>query len=405
MTNHSFSKASRSLFNVTTKKSNLPSSNFPITTPYDTALKLNRKIIYSREDPTADIYSIDAFAFLQLLTRDKFEELSRITLAVRPDWNNKSDIAVWDVWFNNIPTRPFNAVVMTASENYSPLTTSRVITASPFLDYTKKVSRVHLNRIENNEIIGIGIYDSTNEYTYVLIYQIDGKCEVDVTNEGKVTSVPCVNLNLLRAHRIDDQGSANTVDIGDDQYSDNESPFVEHIFNSVNEVTEAYPWKPHFLPFTPKSFNTQAIEDQLNSIYSEINNDENPFAIEGRYEDFEEFCRLAYKEAKVAYDNQKDVPTEQSKDKRKNYRKPRREAKLPIALVYKIDEYYVGSVAIGDIVRSVKFHENTLGNRKIVETYLTNSDVNMNTIMDNSQVLSLILSRTEAVFRYLTINF
>lgn len=422
MSLHSFSKAPSSIFKVG-KKTDEALPSIPTALPYDDSLNMNRKIIYNREDPTQDIYSIDAQQFLHKLKRDDFSGLEQITLVTGRDWRTKKDLALWDVWFNNIPKRPFNAVVMTASQSYGALEQDMIISSSPYLDYTKHTSRVHLNKISENDIVSIGIYDSGSYLTYVMIYQIVSMCNVINPKDNNNVSLPAVNLNLLRAHQIDSVGNAKTVELNDDKYSDNETGLVEWVFNSVNNITEAYPWKPHFLPFTPNSFVGGDIEDRFKRLSFVLDNQGLDARIldaerrsighmsiqDGTYDDFVDLCRAAYTEAKTHYDNEKQVklPRDRTKDRDKT-RKPKPVVNLPLAHIYKYGDTITGSIMVQGLYYAVRFPTESIGSRFGVETYLSNQDLVMSTIMDNNSVLLLspnLVENHDVVFRYLTVNF
>jgi hypothetical protein len=409
MTGLNFSNGRLSSFNVVSK--NITRAD----APFDASLSFNRLISNNPEDPTGNIYSIDAEKILRQVSREKFDALTKITLACRPDQRSSGSLAIWDVLFNTIQRKSFNAVIMAAKNDYSPLAMNRVVVSSSFLDYTRPVSRIHLNRIEVSDTLGIAIYDTVNNYTYVLMYSIAGTCSVQLNqnnaNEDRPLSIPSVNCILTRVHRIDDDGSAMTVEFSEDDYSDKEGPFVGWLFNSVNDIPEAYPWKPHFLPFTPNGYNREAIEKSLDDITLNLDNDEEPRIFNGRYEDFEEFCRLAYKEAKIKKDLTKGdtsppVVDNSKKDRRGQKRRGPRENKLPIASLFKLGEYYIGSVVVEDEFRAVRFHENTLGDRELVETYLTTKDIVGSNLIENGSVLLLSsVGSEDHIFRYLTVNF
>jgi hypothetical protein len=276
---------------------------------------------------------------------------------------------------------------------------------NPFLNYDKPTARIHLNRIKVGDVIGIGLYQMQTQKAYVLIYDITGQCIIntaDPKSQAEKIDLPGVNCQMKFAITIERDGSATVQARTTEDYYDQDKigPFVQRLVSSVHDITEGYPWKPHFLPMTPSSYDKDGLENFITEVHGSLEL--------GRYEDFEEACRQAYKHAKINFENEPPVVKPVEKVKGKNRTNPSREL-LPVATVYDLGDHYVGSIYIhGEESKTVAFRKTTIGSSEPVEYYLTGKDLEGKDILEIPSIMALspgIVDYDRAHVRFLTVNF
>ena len=369
--------------------------------PYDNTLALNRMI--SNKDPNNIIYSVDMVKVLKSLGDDDLTDLLHVSLAGRIHHQNPGNVTMWDVLFN---MQGLTGCVLLTDSEYKPIDPNRVLTATPYLDFGMKVSRIHLNKVKMGDNIIVGVYDREKNDAYILIYRTKDTCNVakyDTVIVDRVDIIPTVNCDLIHVVRMKNDCDVETATMTDDTF-DNEKivPVIESVFDTLLDIENGYPWKPHFQRYSPDRYNKTQIESDLNQILQNVDI--------GSYDDFEDYCRRAYNLAKVKYKNTPRVsspPITRSITGRTK-RAPKTPIVLPIVEVYSIGEYIIGCVDIEakGVFSTVKFHRDTIGNKGPSEPYLLGNDLIMRKIIDDTSVMLLDVSYGKySTFRYFTLNF
>ena len=362
--------------------------------PYDSTLRFN-KIVSSRDsDPSSFIYSIDPSAFLKVLESDQLKDIITITLAGCPVRNN--GVGLWDTLFDSSVKHSMSACVLTAQKDYTPIPQNRTVVASQFLNFSMPVSRVHLSEIVVGDKIGIAINDLTQQLTYILLYTVDERCSVTSTvrnDEGRTSLIPAINLRMEHAIRMDYEGSATVVDIDEDHPMDPLAvPFMTWLADTAYDVSQSYPWKPHFIPSIPESFNRELIEERLEK--------EAPQAKEVSYSDFEQACRNLYQSFK------QQRPAAPVAARRRPKAKTRGDVRIPLPRMEVIT--FANSFRVkleNDEIYA--FSKESLGYQNVSETFLMNKDLENIVIEESPKVLILSPSKfgENAYLRYFTLSF
>lgn len=396
MQDRSFSSGRSMLFDL-----NRPVSS--VAKPYDSSLLFN-KIVDSgkNSDPTSAIYSIDAAKILKVLEADDIDQLFQITLACRPTRNG---VGMWDTLHNSANRQSMNACVFAAANDYTPLSPDRVAVISHHLNYGMLVSRIQLNQLSVGDKIGISINDISKGLVYILLYTIDAMVNITVpSTNGNDRShlIPGVNITMNHALRIDDESNVTVVDMQEDQEFDNvkTTPFVQCLADTVYNIVDAYPWKPHFLPYIVNSLNRDVLETRLTKDKAE--------AKEISYSEFQELCRSIYRNAKG-----RTVTVGNNIRKRpgaKDSNAPKRtQAKLPIVEIATIGEtYYAKFDGMDDNTGTTyAISADSLEKYKVVEKFFTNNDLIGINVIESSKVMPLSPGEfgENSYLRYFTLNF
>lgn len=383
--------------------------------PFDPSLRFNRVVRPNEDDPSAVIYSIDPSSMLSRIEEDDLDALTSITLICKPA---RRGVSMWDTLFNTANRESISACVLAARHDYQPLGQERIVTAQPFLNFSMPVSRVHLNRVDVGDTVGVGIYDIAKQVTYVLLYRIESTCVVPMpsvrgkplmSKEGRPAVTPGVNCTLDHIIRVHSDGEANMLDMSSVVYDEEKAkPFVEHIANAVYDIPVAFPFKPHFTPADTAGFERSKIENRIGRAI--------PTAKECRYEDFEAQCRQVYQNARETNtenhrsQNQGDRRAPASREKPLPRRNDVQKVSPPWIEVATLGDYFV--VLFDGRSRAeypvMKFHKNTIGKEAITETFLSNNDLHG---VDLGECPKIMLLRKNEAFgddgfvRYLQMNF
>lgn len=387
-------------FALAGKKTTLVTNNVQnqrIDLPYDDKLNFNRVISRPEGAPADIIYSINPNAILRKLTRDELGALVNITLGCRPTRNG---VGMWDTLFNLVSREALTGCVFLAKADYTPVGQDRVVVASQFLNFSMAVTRVHLNRVETGDKIGIGIYDVQSHLSYVLLYDVTGNCMVsspDSTSneEGRPIMIPAINCRLEQLYRVGANGEADVVDV--EEREDNSvatAPFIQHIVDAVSHVPSAFPWKPHFLPQSVKAFDREALETDILARLET--------ADEASYDVFEEACRGLYEAARAR---------KPSRTRRDGQRRPKNQGpKIPIIQVASLSS---GSVLVqfpdnnGTAGKTYRFDKDSVGRAAVTERFLLNQDLDGKDLSEVSNILVLSEDKfgPNGIVRYLTVNY
>lgn len=396
MQDRSFSSGRPMLFNL-----NRPAST--VTKPYDSSLLFNKIVDPGKNaDPTSAIYSIDAAKILKVLEADNIDQLFQITLACRPTRNG---VGMWDTLHNSTNRQSMNACVFAAASDYTPLSQDRVAVISHHLNYAMLISRIQLNQLSVGDKVGISINDISKGLVYILLYTIDTMVNVTSTSTNdndRSHLIPGVNLTMNHALRIDDESNVTVVDMQEDQEFDNAktTPFVQWLVDTVYNIVDAYPWKPHFLPYVVNSLDREVIEARLIKDKAE--------AKEISYSEFQELCRSIYRKSKgrvvtVGNNIRKRPGAKDSNAPRKT------QTKLPVVEVATIGEtYYAKFDGIDDRTGTTyAISVDGLEKHKVVETFFTNNDLIGINVIESSKVMPLSPGEfgENSYLRYFTLNF
>lgn len=395
MQDRSFSSARPALFDLSLSKS------FNIK-PYDSSLLFNRIVDAGKSgDPTSAIYSIDASKILKVLEADDLNQLFRITLACRPTRNG---VGMWDTLFNSANRQSMNACVFSASDSFKPLPQHRVAVVSHHLNYSMLVSRIQLNQLFVGDRVGISINDISKGLVYILLYTIDDV--VNITSPSANDSersfiIPGVNITMDHALRIDNDGNVSVVDMQEDKEFDNTNttPFVQWLADTVYNIVDAYPWKPHFLPYIVNSLDREVIEARLIK--------EKETAKEITYADFLELCQDVYRKSKgrvvTSGNNIRKRPAA------KDSSPPRKQIKLPVVEVATVGETYYAKFDHLDDCSGITYAIPTsdLKQYQVTETFLTNEDLIGVNVIESSKLMALspVPFGENSYLRYFTLNF
>lgn len=392
MNNDSFSNGSAVSFDLKT----------PVTAydeAYDNTMNFNRYI--KRDDnPYNRIYSIDSKMFLRKLSQDNIEHIKKISLVARVDrTGGGGGFALWDVIFDQAAKIDVNACVFIADSNFRSLDLRRVITKTNYRDRNHSTFRSHLNRVEAGDYVGIGIFDARSVITYVLIYQVDGSCYIrnksELDSDNRPVSLPGFNCSLASAYRLDEMGAGTSISyMDDDDLVEASKPFVAHLADCAMETSEAFPWKPHFVPTTLGTISFEEIVEGFNTVNgTELN----------RWEDVDRLCRNIYED--LGHD-------ERQRYKEFSSTRPdtSKKGKSGAAFNYKlpsVNVYYCGDLIYVQTATGVmSFHKSTMGTVESVETFLSFSDVDFDSVDPGKDISVFEMEYGEKVyFRRLFLNY
>lgn len=399
MTNYSFDNAQSIDLEV-------QSPNYTVLdVAVDPECNFNAIIKKNDSDPYGIIYSIDPQKMLRFINNGKLNRLSQITLITRTA-RQGDGMAMWDVLFNKLSHEGLTACIMLADKDYLPTSMDRVITPSQFLNYSFPVSRIHLNQIEEGDKIGIGIFDVRSKLTYVLFYSIMNKCGVSKNVETKNYSGPVsltgVNCQLENILKLNQDGKGSNINIGDhvfDRVKGKE--FTNWIFSSVNDITEAYPWKPHLLPSyweIGERADVMATIEEMKKVATPV-----------RYEEFEAMCRKLYR-LTSAEETSRVAELKKTETKAERINRLKSMPRLPVVWILSLDDIIIAAVPekIDGNSIVVSFQKSSMGHSAVVERYLSGKDL---LDPDQEKDLSLLLlespedSNNINFYRELTVNY
>lgn len=358
--------------------------------PYDPNLKFNRLLEQKNQDLKKATFSIDPVAMLKTLEKDRLNDLAKLTFAARP--TPRENVGLWDVLFNYRSYQGLTACIMTAKADYTPIPQDRVAFVSKFLNPEMSTSRIHLNQLVKGDRIGIAISNLITNDTYVLLYVVDEFTAVKYEKPGKESSalLPSVNVSLHHVIKINHEGHGSLTDLGDHvTYDQNQAqPFVEWLFHAVCDITNAYPWKPHFLPLPLVQKNPQLLES---SLLADIEQ-----AQSLSYDDFLTMSKTYYYKAK-----------ELNKQKRRDDKD--KDASLPIVQVLSYQNYFIVKYdyQYDPQATPYRLEREDLGRYLLTEAYLINSDIGHFLIRESDKILQLSPDKfgENAYLRLFSVNF
>jgi hypothetical protein len=364
--------------------------------PYNPDLKFN-KVIGAR-NPKGASHVINVDKMLRVANGNDLSELYQITLAGRPAHQG---VALWDAMFNSTPYRPSTAVLFVAQNNFQPLSQDRIVSRSHFLDYSRHDTRTYLNRIAKGDQIGIAISDPMSGYVYVFLYEAEDpvwvRTKIGDGDDVPTTTVPCINVTMHHALRLnhDDLGEATVTKMGEREY-DHEAAggFVSQLVDSVLNIDQGFPWKPHFLPQSFLKVDRAVTEERLKTGLLEVR----PVA----YNEFLDMCQLLYRQAK--HTQPKPEPVAKPAQSRGRFKKPERQTVLPVVEVMTQGTTFYATVPGQETM--VSFTLEDMGQDAQRERFLTNRDLKNTLVKENSNVVILSEEFGEnAYLRGFSVNF
>jgi hypothetical protein len=344
---------------------------------------------HSRDTTPKPLYLIDPRKILKALERDDLPSLHKLTLLGTSDRNDAH--CMWDSLFNQTARHHLSACIFSASPDYSPLPQSRVSFRSTFLDYTKGQSRIHLNQIREGDRIGISIDNATTQVTYVLLYVVEDLCHVaHKPPEGDSVSVMIPAFNVVLEQVMDIRSTETlTVSMDRDKPFNQEAaqPFIQRLYDATYDITEAYPWKPHFLPVALGRIDKETILQRLRTEYAN--------ATEIGYAEFEALCRKCYN---LAASQLRGQDGSRPKDQARN---------LPMVEVFTSEDrvYAKFEMELSPVAGTVSFPRSDLDRVSIVEKHLANKDINFSFILDDLSVFCFKENDADWHLRYFRLNF
>lgn len=361
--------------------------------PYDPNLKYNRLLEQRNQDLKKATFSIDPVQILKTLEKDRLQDLEKLTFAARP--TPRENVGLWDVLFNYRSYQGLTACIMTAKANYKPISQERVAFVSRFLNPEMSTSRIHLNQLVKGDRIGVAINNLITNDTYVLLYVVDDFTAVRYERPGKdhSTLLPAVNVSLHHVIKINQEGQGSLTDMNDHVVYESEKaqPFVEWLFHAVCDITNAYPWKPHFLPLPLIQKDKEALEANL------LKDLESAETLS--YDSFLSLSKNYYYKAKELNKRK------QSKDQKNT----EQDQNLPIVqvisrsdhLVVKFDYLYDPEA------KSYFITKEDLGRYLETEIYLTNKDLENILVQESDKLIVLSSDKfgENTYLRYFSVNF
>lgn len=356
---------------------------------YDSSLQFNRVIASQPNKVWSTIFSIDAHAVFNALRNDNITVLSKITLAGRP---NKNRSAMWDVFFNNVGNRSASACILLADSNYNEIDMRRVVESTRYLDYTKNVTRAEFNRVLVGDKVGFALYDSVQQMTYVLFFNVSSICHVEDKSREESFTLPGFNCDLEVVYRVDRDNGADLITVDKDSKAEEKGGrFLTLLINNVRNIKNAFAFKPHLRPLG-KEFNRQIIEDRLFEDLSKVQ--------EIEYDDLMDRLRSLYASRRSGGSRiRRDGDEATSPTKRP-----------PVPELPEIETFTNAAGLYVNIPNPKGTSYETVLVRNIdpesSERFLRNEDLPKN-LDDVSDVLILSPSRfgENALFRYLSVNF
>ena len=372
---------------------------------YNPELTFNRIIEQKSGDPLSIIYSIDSQAFLKELREDNLSSLFKITLACR---QTRLGASMWDALFNDSQqsATPLTSCVFLAQNNYSPIPQDRVMYTSNFLNFNMPITRSHLNHVTTGDRIGIAIYDKAQDKVYVLLYIVEdfGVAKNTSLDNQLIVTVPAANIKLEHALLLDHEGNLIIHAMEEDNQFDETvaKPFVEWLIDTVDEIGEGFPWKPHFLPFIPREYRRTEIEEWITQ--------QEDHALTVSYDEFEQVCKKAYRRLREPRRNGPRLrPGARERDEQ-----PRQEKKTalkpPVIEVATLTDHYLIRFKLGNAGDDTTYRVECadLGKRIHVETFLSNKDLEHVMIDESSRVMPLSPGKfgtDKAYLRYFSLSF
>jgi hypothetical protein len=375
--------------------------------PYDPDFKLNKKLGGYENNPFTLVFSLDPAAILDILHKEDFASLSRLTLRGAAAHGKPG---LWDVLWNIARQQSFTACFLTATETFEAIPAKRVVTCSDFIDYSMWVSRLHLNQVQEGDRVGMAIRDAQNATIFMLVYRIDGADSAlieDATGVNRPSLVPAVNLKLEHAFRyMPSTGDQVGLAMDDAEEFDPErlTRFVQHLFDAVNDIPKSFSWKPHFPPIKGSTqFGRRKMEGRLKHQRTE--------AVEVDYPAFVAMCHALYRQAKMQYDQKRKSQPKRTEggDQRKG--KPKVEpTRPPMIEVASFGDEILVTFPSGFIIEHpyVRVRKDTIPETaQLIESHLLNKDITNWDDIDTSSlmVLSEETFGPQATVRYLTVNF
>lgn len=363
--------------------------------PFNSNLMFNRIIHTGTGRAKEPIRSVNSASILRNLENDKISTLLKISLACSM---HKEGLTMWDVLFNLTDRCGFNSCVFVADKEFNPLPRNRVLSSSHFMNYAYPNVRLHLNKIEVGDKIGIGIFNATKRTTYVLIYDTVGTClarDPDVAKNKDYKVIHAMNCQLEKIYRFDKNGNGDLITLIENDDGDPKH-FVERIFNAAMDIENAYSWKPHFLPESVLGWDREGLESNLTTLMEST--------LPSSYEDFEDACRDAYNNGRAL----RHAALDESKDSAD--RKSTKKVLTPLVQVATLGNGTVIASLLDrntNEMQSFRFPLETVGKSSATEKFLLNQDIESWMLGESTDILVLSenLFGKDSIVRFLNVNF
>lgn len=377
--------------------------------PFDPNLNFNRIIQPAGGKNKFPTRSIDSTAILKKLGGDKIDELMKITLACT---YTRNDLMMWDAVANLVNSVGMTSCIFLASNDYNPIPSNRTVSSAPFLNFDLPGARLRLNKISVGDKVGIGIYNSLKRTSFVLLYEVMGTCvtqDPDERKEERPTLIHGINCELLKVYRLNENGEGDCLTIRKDDDTDvahTLQTFVGYLLGTVMDITNAYPWKGHFVPTKVGAWDRDVIEARLKTEYSKVES--------SSYDSFEEACRDMYngiRREKIDGAPRRDrrFPI---KNKRPEIQVDRpKNPEVPVVEAVTLndsDQVLIKLLNPNNGSESLfRFDKISMVDSIVTETFLSNADIEGTNLIDNSDILLLNseVFGEEAIVRYFSVNF
>lgn len=377
--------------------------------PFDPKLQFNRVIQPAGGKNKFPTRSIDSGSILKKLSSDKIEDLRKITLACS---YTRSDLMMWDAIVNLTHIAGITSCIFLADSDYNPIESSRTVSSSQFLNFELPGARLRLNKVRVGDKVGIGIYSSIRRTSYVLMYDVVGTCvaqDPEHKNEERPSLIHGVNVELIKAYRFNVNGEGDCLTLRKDDDTDvahTLQTFVSYLVGTVMDITNAYPWKAHFVPVQVSAWDRQEIEGRVKAQYASVE--------KTSYDEFEAACNNMYndlREDKIRSTPKKDRRfVGKGKKPEAPVEKPKSPA-VPMVEVITLNDTAEVLVKLhnpnDESTKFFRFDKISMVDSIITESFLANSDLEGENLVENTNVLSLDNSvfGEEALVRYFSVNF
>jgi hypothetical protein len=369
---------------------------------YDSNLTFNRIIEQKQNDAQSIVYSIDSKAMLEELRKENLDALYKITLACR---QSRAGNSAWDVLFNEVQLRGNAACIFFTRHDYSPIPQDRIIYASNFLNFSMPITRSHLNHVITGDRFGISINDVTTGNVYVLLYLVEEfgtTIKIGHPDEPGLL-IPGMNVKLEHALLLNHEGELiiSSMEEGAEFNEEKAKPFVEWLIDTVDDIGEGFPWKPHFLPFIPRSYKRSLLEDRLLS--------QKEVAVDVSFDEFEEVCRSAYRRVRDSRRNSAPRLRPGARNDQRPHQDNKVDAKPPVVEIFTYNGDYYAHFALGCPTNDTMYRipQDSLGKKVSVETFFSNKDLENILIEESSKVLVLSPDRfgDQSYYRLFSLSF
>jgi hypothetical protein len=319
---------------------------------------------------------------------------------------------MWDAVANLTNSVGMTSCIFLASNDYNPINSYRTVSSAPFLNFDLPGARLRLNKVNVGDKVGVGIYNCLKRISFVLIYEVMGTCvtqDPEERRDDRPTLIHGVNCELLKVYRLNENGEGDCLTVRKDDDTDvahTLQTFVGYVLGTVMDITNAYPWRGHFIPTKVTEWNAEVIEQRIKTEYEGIEDSD--------YDVFEETCRDMYNSIR-----RNKIDSAPKRDRRFPVKGKRMETQderpknpdLPVVEVITLNESNRILVKLfnpnDNTEKLFSFDKLSMIDAVVTETFLANADLEGASLIDNNNILLLNkdVFGEEAVLRYFSVNF